>query len=158
MTTLSFKSAAISELPEIINLIIRSKLHFHPQKEHYVIDFVQTWGPNAYYVEDNILLIAKHNDTTIGIIGMRAPSSQRPFAELDLLFIDNTFIGQGYGKQLWNKIKEMAKEEHWNSFRFISDNIPEVTGFYEKMGAIIVEKLNLNTGCFPIMEYILPKN
>ncbi|MGQ3888899.1 GNAT family N-acetyltransferase [Legionella sp. CNM-1927-20] len=158
MTILTFKNADMSELPEIVNLIIRSKSHFHPNKEQYVMDFVQTWGPNAYYIEDSILLTAKYQSTTIGVIGMRAPSSKRQFAKLDLLFIDNTFIGHGYGKQLWNKAKEIAKKENWNSFRFISDNIPKVIEFYEKMGATNVAKLNLATGCFPIMEYILSKN
>ncbi|MBA2709438.1 MAG: GNAT family N-acetyltransferase [Tatlockia sp.] len=157
MTNLTFKRADISELPEMINLIIRSKSHFHPDKDQYVVDFVQAWGPNAYYIEDNILLIAKHRETSIGIIGMRSPSSNRPFAELDLLFVDTSYIGQGYGKQLWNKVKEIANEKNWNSFRFISDNIPEVSGFYEKLGAIRIEKINLPSGCFPIMEYTLSK-
>ncbi|WP_131783976.1 GNAT family N-acetyltransferase [Legionella gresilensis] len=158
MAVLTFKDADISELPEIISLITRSKSHFHPNKERYVTNFVQAWGPNTYYIEDNILLIAKHQNTSIGIIGMRAPSSKRHFAELDLLFIDNLFIGQGYGKQLWNKAKEIAKKEDWESFQFISDNTPEVVGFYEKMGAASIENLTLATGCFPIMEYILPNN
>lgn len=157
MASLTFKEAEISDLVEIKNLIIRSKSHFHPNKEQYVVDFVQTWGPNAYYIEDNILLIAKYKDTVIGILGIRAPSFKRQFAELDLLFIDNLFIGQGYGKQLWSKVKKIAKEENWNAFRFISDNIREMVGFYEKMGAIRIDTLNLTTGCFPIMEYTLPK-
>ena len=114
-------------------------------------------GAECYYIEDNILIIAKQNRTTIGVIGMRAPSYKRPFAELDLLFIDNHFIGQGYGKELWNKAKDIAQELKWDSFRFISDQLPEVIGFYEKMGAKIVKHLSFNTGCFPMMEYILPK-
>ena len=47
VTILTYKDAELSELPEITDLIIRSKSHFHPNKAQYVIDFVQTWGPNA---------------------------------------------------------------------------------------------------------------
>ena len=155
MNQITFRQATISDIPEILELIKRSKSYFHRSKEQYVNDFIKIWGPGAYYVEDHFLYMAFYNGEAAGIIGMRAPGSKRAFVELDLLFVDSNYIGKGFGRLLWEKVLSISKEQHWKSFRFISDNIPQITGFYEHMGARKIDRLTLEIGDFPIMEYQL---
>jgi GNAT superfamily N-acetyltransferase len=152
MNALTFLPADISDIPTILNLVSRSKSHFHPGKEQYVKDFVEIWGPRAYYVEDHILLKALRHEDLIGVIGMRAPTLKRT-AELDLLFIDSPYIGQGYGGLLWNQTLKIAQEHSWSSFRFLSDKLSEIVGFYEHMGARQMGSVSLEAGDFPLMEY-----
>jgi GNAT superfamily N-acetyltransferase len=149
---ITLKSASIGDIPALLDLIRRSKSHFHRGKDDYVESFVNIWGPRAYYIEDNILLIAYENNTPIGIIGMRAPTHKRNHAELDLLFIDSPYIGQGYGRCLWEMVLDIASKQGWQELRFISDNIPQIVGFYHHMGAKSVETLTLATGVFPVMS------
>ncbi|WP_052403175.1 GNAT family N-acetyltransferase [Legionella massiliensis] len=131
----------------------RSKTHFHPGKEDYVRDFVNIWGPRAYYVEDHILLKVLADELFIGVIGMRGPTLKRDFAELDLLFVDSHLIGKGYGRLLWNEVINIAKNQGWQIFRFISDSIPQIVGFYLHMGVKLIDEINLSSGAFPIMEF-----
>lgn len=153
MTFINYVPAKIADIPDILSLMRRSKLHFHPGKIEYVDQFVEIWSPRAHYVEDNILLKAMLNDAFIGLIGMRAPNLNRTHAELDLLFLDPLYIGKGYGRLLWNEVLNIAKQQRWYSFKFISDKIPEITAFYQHMGAKQVDELKLDSGIFPIMEY-----
>lgn len=153
LNSIRFLPATISDIQDILELMKRSKSHFHRGKEDYVNDFVNIWGPRAYYVEDHILIKALFCNKFIGIIGMRGPTIKRDYAELDLLFLDSEFIGKGYGRLLWNEVINTSKNQDWGVFRFISDNIPQVMGFYKYMGAKQVGEISLNTGNFPIMEF-----
>tara|TARA_R110000868_G_scaffold355171_1_gene616488 strand:+ start:575 stop:1048 length:474 start_codon:yes stop_codon:yes gene_type:complete len=157
MNHLEYRQAAISDIPEIVALMRRSKSHFHKNETQYVNIFIETWGPGAYYIEDHILYMALNNHELIGIIGMREPNSNRKFAELDLLFVESKYIGKGYGRLLWNKSVSLAKERGLKSFRFVSDNLPQIKGFYEHMGANTIDEIHLQAGNFPFMEYLLDK-
>ena len=147
--------ATLSDIQDILELMKRSKSHFYPENEEYVDNFVTIWGPRAYYVEDHILIKALLCNQFIGVIGMRGPTIKRKHAELDLLFLDSQFIGKGYGRLLWDEVINTSKNQGWNAFRFISDNIPQIIGFYKCMGAKQVGELHLVTGNFPIMEFCL---
>lgn len=151
--SIRFLPATIADIQDILDLIKRSKSHFHPNKEEYVNDFVNIWGPRAYYVEDHILIKALCCNQLIGIIGMRGPTIKRDYAELDLLFLDSQFIGKGYGRLLWNEVINISQNQGFGVFRFISDNIPQIIEFYKHMGAKRVGEISLNTGNFPIMEF-----
>ena len=152
-----FLPATISDIPDILELMKRSKLHFHLGKENYVDDFINIWGPRAYYVEDHVLIKAFFSNQFMGIIGMREPTIKRDHAELDLLFVDSQFIGKGYGNLLWKEVLNTCKNQGWGVFRFISDNIPQIIGFYQYMGAKQVGEISLVTGNFPIMEFCIER-
>ncbi len=84
---------------------------------------------------------------------MRGPTIKRDYAEFDLLFLDSQFIGKGYGRLLWSEVINTSKNQNWGVFRFISDNISQVMGFYKYMRAKQVGEISLNMGNFPIMEF-----
>jgi GNAT superfamily N-acetyltransferase len=76
--------------------------------------------------------------------------------ELDHFFLDTQFIGQGFGRQLWNHCIRQAQQKGWADFTFWSD--PHSLGFYEHMGAIKIDErpmVTLPGATAPIMRFFL---
>jgi len=56
--------------------------------------------------------------------------------ELDLLFVEPTFIGQGIGTLLWRHAIDLARSMGAKTLMFDAD--PHARPFYERMGAVVI--------------------
>ena len=90
------------------------------------------------------------------------PATEPPPAdagELDMLFLDPTFIGAGVGRVLFQDAMAKAIARGWTTVYIVAD--PQSTGFYETCGAVRVgERLSPSVpGRFlPLLEKRLGRN
>ncbi|HSX03862.1 MAG TPA: GNAT family N-acetyltransferase [Rhabdochlamydiaceae bacterium] len=110
--------------------------------------------------EKGIVRLMKGPSGIMGFYGLARHSDKEDGAWVNLLthlFLKPKFIGQGYGKMLFQDAMRTAREElHWEALFWESD--PNAAWFYEKMGAKHVGEnpCNLNPDYrAPIFVYIL---
>jgi GNAT superfamily N-acetyltransferase len=79
-------------------------------------------------------------EASSGIIGFFSLTADPGKSELDFLFIKPEHIGLGYGKLLWNRILETAREAGISEFTIDAD--PNAEAFYLKMGAVRIGEVD----------------
>ena len=99
----------------------------------------------------------KEEKALIGFYGLAANSSNE--LELDHFFINPHFIGQGFGRKLWEHLTETIKHLGKNEFTLWSD--PGAEAFYSKMGCekIGTKESPMAKGRYPaIFKYTIVRN
>jgi len=88
------------------------------------------------YLKDNKVIKMLLEDT---IIGFYAFNMSQQIPELEYFYLKPKFIGQGYGRKLWNNTIEFCENNKIKAFIFVAG--PEVKVYYLKMGAEVTETL-----------------
>lgn len=139
------ESAQPGEAAVLTDLCMRSKAHWgyddlfmHRSREALTItqeDIAAGW-----------VIVARHKDKLCGVAELSpiADPASAAFTkaeltrvELDKLFVDPNFMGQGVGRQLMKAAKALAREHGFTAMEILSD--PNAVSFYERMGARFIE-------------------
>lgn len=110
---------------------------------------------NESYFDNAFGCVAESAEETIGYYLFKTDESP---PMLDYFFLDTRFIGQGYGRKLWDHCIEQAKSREWEEFTFLSD--PHSLAFYEHMGAVKIDERPMITTpgiMCPLMRFIIPR-
>lgn len=140
----------------LLNQLIREGKGYWGYPENGLERFFQTFGiANGTYFEKGFGFLAETEDQVMGYILFKF---QEDRLELDHFGLDTQFIGQGYGRPLWDHTVMIAQAEGWKEFMFWAD--PHALGFYEHMGAVKVGErpmVTLPGHMAPIMRFVIPK-
>jgi GNAT superfamily N-acetyltransferase len=154
-TFLTFRPATPQDIP-LLNHLMRNGKGYWGYPEEGLDRFMKTFGiQDESYFETGFGFIAKSGDD---VIGQYLFKIEEDSPMLDHFFLNTTFIGQGYGRLLWEHCISEAQKRGWDKFSFWSD--PYSQGFYEHMGAIKIDArpmVTLPGHMAPIMSYALTK-
>lgn len=150
---LTFRPATPEGIP-LLNQLMRDGKGYWGYPEEGLDRFMQNFGiPDGSYFKKSFGFIAESQQEVIGQYLFKIDETS-PL--LDHFFLNTKFIGQGYGRLLWEHCIKQAKKKSWLEFTFWSD--PYSLGFYEHMGAIkIAERpmVTLPGHMAPIMKFTL---
>ena len=123
------RDAQSSDLHHINELVCQSKSHWaYPQD--FVKKFMDFFKMTEEYLQQYPVKLMVVDDRIVGVYSFKFMPDNK--LELDFLFLHPDFIGQGYGRLLWQHLSNMAQALKYNEFTIWSD--PEAEGFYLKMG------------------------
>ncbi|HYE83078.1 MAG TPA: GNAT family N-acetyltransferase [Clostridia bacterium] len=91
------------------------------------------------YIASNYVYVLEDGSGIAGFFSMVAGDEEN---ELDNMFILPEYIGKGYGRLLWDKLIELAKEIGIVEFTIVSD--PYAEEFYRRMGALRIGEVDSN--------------
>ena len=153
---LKFRPVDPTDLP-LINHMMRVGKGYWGYPEEGLDRFMKTFGiKDATYFDKAFGFIA---ESTQGVVGYYLFKIDEQPPLLDHFFLDLRFIGQGYGRHLWNHCVEQSQKQGWTEFTFWAD--PHAFGFYEHMGAIKIEErpmVTLPGHMAPIMRFLVPNH
>jgi GNAT superfamily N-acetyltransferase len=98
-------------------------------KEHYLV----TEG----FIASNPTYILHNDDGLIGFYGLSITGAE---PALEYLFIEPEYIGQGFGRKLWNHALAECENRHIRAFTIITS--PYAREFYLHLGAVVYETIN----------------
>ncbi|SRR6266581_246390 len=127
------RRAQPGEAEALNELITRSKSYWG-----YDPSFIEAYrsflslSPEA--IEHHPVYCAEVESTIAGVSHFTVTSETE--IELDHLFVEPTFIGQGIGKLLWQHAVDLARSMGAKALVFDADS--HARPFYEQMGAVVV--------------------
>ena len=92
---------------------------------------------SAEYIQRNAVFVAESEDGPVGVVGVGV-GPEGP--EIGHLWISVEAQGQGLGRILVDRAREVAAQEQWTSLRITSD--PYAQPFYERLGAVRVGEID----------------
>lgn len=120
------------ELPALSALCLRSKAYWG-----YDAAFIEACIPALTLTDADLdptfLAVADANGVAAGVAQLTGPPGAM---EIDRFFVDPPFIGSGCGRVMWDWCVRTAKTHGETRLSIEAD--PGATGFYEKMGAVVV--------------------
>lgn len=123
------RPAALSELPALSELCLRSKAHWG-----YDAAFIAACRPELTLTPDDLTqsltLVAEIGGQCAGLVQLSRSAAP---AELLKLFVDPPFIGTGLGGQLFRRAVAEARAQGADAMEIEAD--PGARAFYEAMGA-----------------------
>lgn len=152
---LRFRPVVPEDRP-LLNQLMRAGKGYWGYPEDGLDRFMKTFGiPDDTYFNDAIGFVAESSQDVVGYYLFKT-DEQPP--TLDQFFLDIRFVGQGYGRHLWNHCVGQSRQYGWIEFKFWSD--PHSLGFYEHMGAVKIGErpmVTLPGHMAPIMQFSVPK-
>jgi GNAT superfamily N-acetyltransferase len=138
-------------LPEeascLSELAFRSKAYWPYDKT-----LLLKYCPNLQVDEEDILAgvvyVGIIDKKIIGFYGLSQGSNLN---RLYFLFVEPEFIGQGYGKKLWDHAILNAKNKGWPTLTFFADEYA-VNKFYQYMPCKIIGNLKTDLGILTEMQ------
>lgn len=129
----TIRRARPDEAETITDLVLRSKAHWG-----YADEFMRYVAPiltvTAAYLNQHLAYVLVEGDQVLGFASLKELTPEE--VELDLLFVRPEAIGQGVGRQLLAKMKEVAAAAGYQTLFIESD--PYAAGFYEQMGGHLI--------------------
>jgi GNAT superfamily N-acetyltransferase len=135
---------------ELTNVIIASKSHWG-----YPEEWLDLWQEELTITPDAIrsreFFVGSNEKEVVFIYSVRHISENN--YELEDCWVAPQYIGQGYGKILFEHLKTTLKSLHCSKLRIVSD--PHAEGFYRKMGAIRIgeQPSRITDRVLPVLEY-----
>ncbi|MBI5930227.1 MAG: GNAT family N-acetyltransferase [Chloroflexi bacterium] len=130
--TPSIRGATPDEADFLTELMRRSKAYWGYTAK-WMAAVRDTMQITADQIATHEVFVLEAGDQTVGFCHFY----KRPDAiYLEDLFIDPTFIGQGYGKILFQHVIHLAQT--WGFEKIIFEADPNAEAFYRKMGAEII--------------------
>lgn len=150
---LKFRRAIPTDLPLISQMMRAGKAYWGYPKEG-LDRFMENFGiENSAYFDTAFGFIAENSDGVVGYYLLKI-DEQPPM--LDHFFLNTQFIGQGYGRLLWNHCIQQCRRKDWKIITFWSD--PHSLKFYEHMGATKINECPMVTlpgQMAPIMQFVI---
>lgn len=151
---LNIRSAKIDESETLTNIAARSESYWGYDSD-YMDKFNLIYKVTKEFISKNPTFIIEEEDTIIGFYGVLI---ENDMTSLEYFFIEPEYIGQGYGKLLWNHLVEICKSIGIKEFMIVTS--PQAQEFYVKMGAITcgeVESLLKKERIIPQLIYTVEK-
>jgi len=108
------------------------------------------------FITSNEVWIASESGRPQNLLGFFALCQEPTGILLDHFWIAPSYIGQGVGRQMFEKMRHVAEQHGWKRVLLYSD--PQAEKFYSKMGATRIGEKPSRVACgpmFPIMEVLL---
>lgn len=150
--TVQFFKAQADELPLLRTIAHRSEAHWGYSRSFMEI-FDRKFNITEAFLRDHPVYSGKLQEATVGFWGMQNLGTDHP--ELEYFYIAPEYLGQGYGKVMWQDLTGWCREEGILSFEFVTS--PQAVGFYEKMGAAVTgeRRSSIDGRRIPFLEYRL---
>lgn len=113
--------------------------------------FRRTYRITKNFIVGNLVYKMLIDDKLIGFFGI---VKEDYISTLDYFYIAPDYIGKGYGKKMWQFMREVCIENHINQIEFVTS--PEAGSFYNACGAVntdIVESLVIKGRMIPKFRY-----
>lgn len=124
------RPAQIADLDDI-NSLIRNSKSYWGYSSSFLEDFMTHWGVKKRYLYTNEVILFEAKNELIGLFAFKMDMENTP--ELDLFFVNPTYIGKGVGRSMWQQALFHARHHGWSEFKIITD--PHAEQFYKHMGA-----------------------
>jgi GNAT superfamily N-acetyltransferase len=145
------RQARLDEIELLNKLTLASKSYWN-----YSAEFIEKCRPHLEMTEDYInnwpVQVLEVRGHIVAYFSLKTISGED---RLDNLWVEPSHIKNGYGKILFHRAVEEAKNLGWNSFRLAGEE--GAVGFYEKQGAKRIGKVSSRLGSdifLPHMEYV----
>jgi len=129
------RRARVSDAAELTRLARLSKASWG-----YPDAWLREWESeleiSADYIRRNAVFVAATDGGLVGVVGVGA-GPEGP--EIGHLWVSAEAQGQGLGRALVDRAREVAVQNQWTSLRIVSD--PYAQPFYERLGAVSVGEI-----------------
>ncbi len=147
---LAFRPALTCDASALSALIYRAKAHWqYPQA------WLEAWADelkvSANYIQQHHVQILEVGEDIVGFFSLEYHRKQTS-AQLEHLWIEPSYIGQGFGGKLLTLACQQAKSDGYNSIELIAD--PNAEGFYRRLGATKIAEINTKVLA---VDRVLPK-
>jgi len=129
------RRARISEV-NLLNRIAFQSEGVWNEGDDYMDKFSQSYQLTETMIIEEEVHILEINDRIIGFFAILKAGNHH---EMELFYIERSFIGQGYGKKLWNLMIQLCKEKGIRRIEFVGSS--DVAQFYKKLGAVELDKI-----------------
>ena len=129
---LNIRPAAAHECEFLSQIAYKSEAYWGYDAE-YMEKFRSVYRVTEDSIRQNRTYVAENHDQ---IIGFYALSESEATVELEYFFIEPEYIGQGYGKRLWNHLVQKCGEVGIGEFEIVTS--PQAREFYVRLGATVV--------------------
>ncbi len=143
------------EAAELTEVLIASKKHWD-----YPDEWFDLWADELTITPEAIcsrdFYVGRNEKETVFIYSIRHIAENK--YELEDCWVAPQYIGQGYGKMLFDHLKTELESLGCSTLLIVSD--PNAEGFYHKMGAVRVgeKSSKLKGRVLPIFEYVFTRN
>jgi GNAT superfamily N-acetyltransferase len=124
------RKAKAEEAEQLTNLAIRSEAYWGYDSD-YMQSFQSMYAVTESFIHSYPTFVLEKDNLIIGFYSILI---EEKGTSLEDLFIDPHYIGQGYGKRLWNHAVEAGKSLGLKEFVIVTS--PQAKEFYLKMGAV----------------------
>lgn len=148
----NIRIAKMNESETLSNIAARSEAYWGYDSD-YMEKFRTIYKVTEEFINKSTTFIVEEGNDIIGFYGVLTENDMN---SLEYFFIEPQYIGQGYGKLLWNHLVEYCKTVGIKEFSIVTS--PQAQEFYVKMGAIIcgeVESLLKKGRIIPQLIYTL---
>jgi N-acetylglutamate synthase-like GNAT family acetyltransferase len=129
---MKFRNAVSDDAPMLDALMVRSKASWG-YDDAMMAALRPTYGIDAAYLVTYETVVAEEGGQVVGFYALSALDVLGEQIELDSLFLEPSFIGKGYGKQLWEHAVNAAREK--SAERLVLTADPNAEAFYAAQGA-----------------------
>lgn len=129
---IEIREAKPSEAETLTKIAYAAKRYWN-----YPEAYIDLWGESLTYTQDriknSIVYAAILDETVIGFYALITTGADGVY-EIDGLWVEPDYIGQGIGKQLFVHAAEVVLARGGHALRLEAD--PNAVGFYQKMGMV----------------------
>lgn len=127
---------ANSNEADLLNRIAYESEAIWGEDAQYMALFSQTYKVTEDMIKEDYVYIMENEGVVIGFF---AVLTRTHIPELELFYIEKSFIGKGYGTILWKYMIELCKENKISKIELVGSK--DVVNFYIKCGAREIEKI-----------------
>lgn len=146
----NIREAKLDEVEILTNLAARSEAYWGFDNE-YMDKFKVMYRVTKEFININSTFVIEEDNRVIGFYSILFEDNKN---SLEYFFIEPEFIGEGYGKLLWNHMITIGTRLCIKQIEIVTS--PEAKEFYIKMGAIevgIVESIVKKGRIIPKLLY-----
>jgi GNAT superfamily N-acetyltransferase len=130
MSKVEMRPAREQDIPQINDIILRSKAHWHYDERYLEASRPFLAVTEKWLSQNHGYSITDKSELVVGFLGFELKDH---CCYLEHLWIDPTFIGRGFGKEAMKWLHIAAIERKCSEIRRLPD--PPAEGFYLNMGA-----------------------
>lgn len=113
---LKLRLGRVEDASVLTELAMRSKAHW-PYDESFIEDCREDLTVTPERASDGCLFLGEKDAHIVGFFAF-----EKSGTEMSHLFVAPEFIGQGFGKQLWDAALDFASKNGWDEFKIIADH------------------------------------
>jgi ribosomal protein S18 acetylase RimI-like enzyme len=129
---IEIRETKLSEAETLTKIAYAAKRYWN-----YPEVYIDLWTESLTYTPDriknSIVYAAILDETVLGFYVLIATGADGVY-EIDGLWVDPEYIGQGIGKKLFKHAAEVVQAEGGHALRLDAD--PNAVGFYQRMGMV----------------------
>lgn len=126
---LDFVRAIPNDVNQLRLLAHKSEAHWD-YNETFMTIFDQVFNITEQFICKNPVYVLWNDTNPVAFWGLE---QEEDCLELQYFYVEQSDIGKGYGKQMWNHMINWCEEHNIHSIHFVTS--PQAIGFYNKMGA-----------------------